>query len=124
MRRFILAGLIAALSAGCMDQGPVSGPGTMTATLRSPNGPEGAAVVTLVGEGLGSVTSIGTTEVFARAGVGTVRIVLIDQAGGTLAFQIAVADTTQPPGYVVEEVAGPDDALRADLTGYDLEIAR
>jgi hypothetical protein len=35
-----------------------------------------------------------------------------------------VADTTQPPTFVLVEVAGPDDALRADLSEYSVEVVR
>ena len=114
---------IAALSA-CSDEGPVSGPGTLTAILMSPNGPEGAAFVVLVGEGVGEVTAVGNTEVFARADGSTTQIVLINQAGGALSFQVAVTDTLVRPQSVVQEVAGPDDELRPSLAGYSLEFRR
>ena len=108
----------------CADEGPVSGPGTMTATLMSPNGPEGAALVILVGDGIGDVTAIGDTEVHARVGSTSTQIVLINQVGGVLSFQVAVADTTQPPQAVVQEVAGPDDELRSVVTEYSVEFGR
>lgn len=114
---------IVALTA-CADESPVSGPGTMTATLISPNGAEGAALVILVGEGMGDITPIGDTEVFARVGSSSTQIVLINQVGGDLSFQVAVADTTQLPLAVVQEVAGPDDELRSSVTGYSVEFAR
>jgi len=107
----------------CSDEGPVSGPGTMTATLLSPNGAEGAAYVLLLGEGIGDVTPLGDTELFSEASAAATQLVLINQTGGELAFEVAVADTTQPPEAVIQEVAGPDDALRT-LTGYTLEIVR
>ena len=110
--------------AACSDEGPVSGPGTMTATLVGPNGPEGAAVVSLLGDGIGSVTGVGNTSVHARAGDSSLRLILIDQDGGTLAFQVAVPDTTQLPAVVVHEVADPDDALRPTVDGYTLEFSR
>lgn len=110
--------------AACSNEGPVSGPGTMTATLDSPNGPEGAAVVTLLGDGIGEVTSAGGTEVHSRAGDGSVRVVLIDLDGGDLAFRVAVADTTQPPSTVVVQVAGPDDELRSGVEGYSVVFGR
>ncbi|MDA0327856.1 MAG: hypothetical protein O2958_02410 [Gemmatimonadetes bacterium] len=115
----ILAGLVA-----CADEGPLSGPGTLTATLMSPNGAEGAALVILVGEGIGAVTAVGATEVHTRAGAGSMQIVLINQQGGDLSFQLAVADTTQPPQAIVQEVAGPDDELRSVLTAYVVEFGR
>lgn len=112
------------LAACSTDEGPRSGPGTMTATLSGPNGPEGAAVVTLLGDGVGAVTAVGGTEVHSRSGDGGVRIVLINEVGGDLLFRVAVADTTQPPSTVVVEVAGPDDELRSSVDGYTVEFAR
>lgn len=96
----------------------------MTATLVGPNGAEGAAVLGLLGDGLGDVSAVGTTEVYARAGDNSTQIVLINQNGGSLTFQIAVADTTQPPAAVVHQVAGPDDALRSSVDGYSVEFSR
>lgn len=120
-----LAALGAVVVAGaCSDEGPVSGPGTMTATLAGPNAAEGAAVVALLGDGVGDISPIGSTEVYARAANGSTRIVLINPNGGELSFRVAVSDTTQPPAAVVEQVAGPDDELRASLETYSLELSR
>ena len=117
-------GWVALLLAACSDEGPVSGPGTLTATLTGPNGAEGAAVLSLLGDGLGAVSAVGATEVYVRSGDSNLRIVLINQEGGALSFQVAVADTTQPPSAVIHEVAGPDDELRPTVSGYALEFAR
>lgn len=124
LRRLAALAAVALLLAACSDEGPVSGPGTMTATLVGPNGPEGAAIVSLLGDGIGAVSGVGNTAVHARAGDSSLRLILIDQAGGTLAFTVAVADTTQPPAVVVHEVAGPDDELRGSVDGYSVEFAR
>lgn len=113
-----------ALLAACADEGPVSGPGTMTATLLSPNGPEGAALVILLGDGVGAITPVGDTEVYSYSSNGSTRVVLINQMGGDLSFQVAVADTTQLPGAVVQEVAGPDDQRRTAISEYELELVR
>lgn len=96
----------------------------MTATLSSPSGSEGAAVLTLLGDDIGAISAVGGTEVHSRAGNGSVRVVLISEAGGELAFRVAVADTTQPPSAVVVEVAGPDDELRPTIDGYSVEFGR
>lgn len=112
-----------ALSA-CSDEAPVSGPGTMTATLTGPNGPEGAAVVVLLASGLDGFTAVGDVELHSEVDVTGARVVLIHPTGGELAFRLAVPDTTQPPAWVVEQVAGPDDALRSDVSAYALEFAR
>jgi hypothetical protein len=116
---FLVAGLVLA---ACTDHTRPSGPGSFTATLISPNGPEGAAVVLLVGEGVSELHAIGDTEVHAITSGDETKVVLINQVGGTLAFEIAVADLRRPLVGAVTEVAGPDDALRTSLTGYSLDI--
>lgn len=113
----------AVLVAACSDEGPPAGPGTLTATLRSPNGAEGAALVSFFGPGIGDVTgSPGVVHWERRAD--TVRVVLLDDGSGQLAFTVEVSDTTRAPSGVVLEVAGPDDGLRTSLRGYALEFAR
>lgn len=124
LRRPLITLVAVLLAAACSDEGPVSGPGTMTATLVGPNGAEGAAVLALLGDGLGEISPIGTTEVHSRAGDSMTRVLLINQSGGELSFQVAVADTTQPPAVVVEQVAGPDDELRPSIEGYSVELSR
>ena len=116
------AALAVVLFAACTDQHQLPGPGTLTATLRSPNGPEGAAVVLLAGEGVSQILPVGDTEAHFSASGDETRVVLVNQAGGTLAFEVLVLDRDHPPVGIVTEVAGPDDALRASLAGYFLEI--
>jgi len=108
--------------AACTDHTRPPGPGSFTATLLSPNGDEGAAVVLLAGEGMSAIRAIGDTEVHAVTSGDEARVVLINQVGGTLAFEIDVADVRRPVVGVVTEVAGPDDALRTDLSGYSVQI--
>lgn len=123
-RRLLSALIAIAALAACSDEGPVSGPGTLTASLVGPNGAEGAALVVVSGEGVGEITAVGDTEVFSEAEVGRSRLVLINQVGGDLIFRVAVADTTVLPTFLIEQVAGPDDALRADLAAYSVEFER
>ncbi len=111
-------------TAACSDQAPVSGPGTMTVTLVGPNGAEGAALVSLLGDGVGEIAGLGNTEAYAETKVDLTRLVLINQVGGDLAFQVAVTDTTDLPAWVVSQVAGPDDGLRADVRAYTLAYSR
>lgn len=108
-------------AAGCRDQGPISAPGTMTVSVVSPNGAEGAAIVSIVEGGLGTPVGLGGAEAFAYESGGSTTVIVVNRAGGDLAFQIQVADTTVPPGWSIHEVAGPDDALRS-LVGYSLEL--
>jgi hypothetical protein len=107
----------------CTDHGRPPGPGSLTATLRSPNGSEGAAVVLLAGVGVSEIRPIGETEVYSFPSGDETRVVLVNQVGGTLAFELVVADRRGPLVGVVTEVAGPDDVLRTDLSDYALEIA-
>ena len=122
-RSLMLFAALVAIAA-CSDEAPVSGPGTMTATVVGPNGAEGAALVVLLGDGIGEITPLGDTEVYSREGGTSTQVVLINQLGGDLSFQVAVADTTELPAWVVQQVAAPDDALRSDVAEYSLEYSR
>ena len=115
----MLTGLVA-----CGEDSPVPGPGTLTATLVSPNGDEGAAVVSLYGDGIQSISAIAPTEAFPRLDENGARVVLINPDGGLIEFQFALADTLLMPDVLVEEVAGPDDELRADTGAYSVEVTR
>jgi hypothetical protein len=116
---------VATLTLGaCGDQGPVSGPGTLTGSVRSPHGPEGAAVLVLVGEGVGAVMQAGGADVHAHATSEGTRVVLVHPDGGDLDFRLELADTTRLPRILIEEVAAPDDELRMDLSGYSVEVGR
>ena len=123
IRKVHVAAVAAVLLVACSDEGPISGPGTMAVTLSGPNGPEGAAVLALLGDGIGDVAPAGVTEVWSRAGDEGVQIVLVNEAGGDLSFHVAVADTTDPPAWTIEEVAGPDDELRPGLERYVLSFS-
>lgn len=112
------------LLGACGDAGPVAGPGTLRATLVSPNGAEGAARVLLVGEGVASVSALeGRLFSFQRGDTTHVVVVHDADAGGDLSFSVSVADTTRPPQGVVVEVSDPEDRVRG-LTGYTLEVRR
>ena len=114
----------AALAAGCGDAGPRSGPGTLTATVVSPNGDEGAAVVEVFGPGITGVASLDGRAFSERRG-DTLRVVVVrEHVAGVLRFALSVADTTQLFGGTVLEVAGPDDALRRSVSAYTLTVGR
>ena len=125
MRSTRISVVVAALIfIACADEGPVSGPGTMTARVAGPNGPEGAALIVILDEAVREITPLGDTEVYSQVGGSGTQVVLINQTGGDLTFQLAVSDTTQPPAAVVQEVAGPDDELRSDLSRYTVKFNR
>lgn len=113
------------LLAACTDQSPVSAPGTFTARLVSPYGAEGAAVITLVGEGIGEATGLGDVQIFRSDGSGVTTLVVVSPGGGDLSFELEVADTTRLPNATVQQVAGPDDELRTNVpSGYRMEVVR
>lgn len=110
-----------ALLLACGDAGPEAGPGVLTATVVSPHGAEGSAVLSLFGPGIGDLTPLGG-RLFEWRRADTVRVVLVNDAPGGLSFVVAVADTTLPPAGVVLQVADAEDRLREVLTGYALEV--
>jgi len=118
--RFLVVAVLAVLAA-CTDAGPRRGPGTVTGTVQSPNGDEGAAVVLLVGEGVVEVRSVGGTDAYATTDGDMTRVVLVNLEGGTLAFELDLADASRPPVTSLGQVAGPDDQLRPDLSAYRVE---
>jgi hypothetical protein len=121
MRRLSIPLLLCTLA--CGDAGPRSGPGTLTATLTSPNGAEGAAVVEIFGEGIGGVAAL-DGRIFAERRGDTVRVVIVSEPAGALRFSVEVSDTTRRPGGVVVEVADPTDQIRPTVSGYGLEFRR
>lgn len=120
----IAALLALSVFAACGEDPPVPGPGALTATLVSPNGDEGAAVVALFGDGIESISAVAPTEAFPRLDDTGARVVLINQGGGLLEFRVALADTLQKPDVVIIEVAAPDDELRLDTNAYTVEFTR
>ena len=123
MRRVAALLLVAALTA-CSDEGPQAGPGTLSASVVGPNGDEGAAVILLLGDGVTSVSPAGGADLYVRDGNSTTRLVLVHPTGGELSFELTLEDVTNPPSFVVEEVAGPDDELRSDVSAYSVELVR
>lgn len=114
--------VLLAAAAAC-DDSPTPGPGTLTAVLASPNGAEGAAVITFPSSGVGEIGAV-SGQVFSRVDGDSVTVVVVREPGGELAFSIALADTTALPMGVVKEVAAPNDRLRTTLAGYQLVFRR
>lgn len=122
LRLLLTAVAVGVVPAGCTD-GPAPGPGTLAASLVSPHGAEGAAVLELVGPGIEGVSGGAGARVWGRPGGGdTVAVVVVADQPGALTFRVAVADTLLRPEVRVVEVAGPDDALRGVLAGYRVEL--
>lgn len=118
----VMALLLAAVGCG-RDAGPEVQPGLLTTSLVSPHGPEGAALFSLVGSGLGFVESAGG-RAFTFSRGDTLRILLLLDTPGDLGFRISVPDVEHPPAVTVVQVADGDNALRADIAAYRVRFAQ
>jgi hypothetical protein len=121
----LLAVALAQCTSGTEPRGdpPPGTPGTVTYRLVSPNGVEGALLVT------GPATAVlaapggdALTEVITQQ-VGDVIYVAVVHRFGIegLTFDLEVADVGAPPELTLVEVVGPDDQPRA-LAAYTLEV--
>lgn len=120
LARLALGGALLALAA-CGDnpkEPPV--PGTLTATLVSPNGGEGAVLLELTGEGVGDVAVSGG-HVFVE-GTSPKRVLLVFDEPGTTRFTVEVPDVGEPPAVRFVEVVAPNNQVRPSLSGYKVEF--
>lgn len=96
--------------------------GAMLATVMSPNGAEGSAILEL---SRGTIDAIAGSDAGVEAfGVATspARLVLLRRVPGDLSVRIVAHDVNDPPTLQVVEVAGPDNQLRPDLSGYSVVL--
>ncbi len=121
--RIVVTALLLAAVGCSSDAGPEIQPGILTAVLVSPNGPEGAALISLVGGGLGFVESAGG-RAFTFSRGDTVRILLLLDTPGDLGFMISVPDVGNPPAATVEQVADGENALRSDVAAYSVRFVQ
>ena len=120
--RIISTALLGAALTACGSDQPVPlGPGALEATLVSPNGPEGAAVLELAGPGLGEVT-VAEGEVFEQADGNTTRLVIVRDIPGQIRFRVQVIERSEPPTATVVEVADGTNELRSSISGYQVEF--
>ncbi len=82
----------------------MSAPGTLTATVESPNGAEGAALLRLIGGGVSSVEPL-TGDLHTSAQGDTTKVLVILDTPGQIAFRVSVADTTQVPVTTLLQIA-------------------
>lgn len=115
----VLAAVAALQLAGCRDD-PAGPPGQVTATLVSPNGAEGAALLELSGDGVIDVKPAAGSLLQTPSG-GTRQIAVLLRDPGKIALTLSLADRTRPPEIRILQVSGPDDRPRA-LAGYRVQI--
>jgi hypothetical protein len=116
--------LVSALPLALACGGDPQRPGVdATATLVSPNGAEGSAVVELTGRGVADVRAAGAGDrVFSSRSGETTRIIVVLETAGEVRFLVRIPDAGDPPMARVVAVAGGDDALRASVDGYRVEF--
>lgn len=91
----------------------------LTVRLSSPNGAEGAMIVAL-DPVLGASTPVEGT--LYETGGQDRRVMVIANPAGSLSFQVTLPAEHNPPNFTILQVSGPNDELRADLSGYTLEF--
>ena len=92
------------------------------ATVESPNGAEGAAVVELAGDVAADVSADDGSEAFAESALGVTRVVVVRAAPGALRFRLRLPAGATPPTARVIEVADGDNRLRASVAGYSVRF--
>lgn len=97
------------------------GPGTLTASLVSPNGAEGAAVLDIAGT-VETVTGNDDVAAYTTPSATGTRVILVRMNAGAISVKLRVPDVSRPPQVSVVEVADGDDRLRSSLEGYRVDI--
>lgn len=116
IRTFLLAGM-ALLATACRDAGP-GAPSTLTLAVVSPNGPEGAALIRLVGA-VDTVDTDAPGWLLLERRQDTTWVFIGLEDPGALAIRVRRPASAGDLEAQLLEVAGPDDRVR-ELTDYGL----
>jgi hypothetical protein len=96
----------------------------LQADLVSPNGPESAVVLELVGgRDLGSLALEGG-EIFSEQDGNILRIVVVMDDPGSIRVEIRTEDVAKLPSVAVIQVADGENELRASLEGYEVSFTK
>jgi hypothetical protein len=107
--------------AACDGSTDPGGPGTLTASIISPNGSEGAAILEVAGP-VDTVTATSDSRVFSSVTPTGRRVIVVRGNPGNLSVKIRVPDVSRPPQVSIIEIADGDDRIRASLNGYRVEF--
>lgn len=116
---FRVSALLLVLTAAACDSDGAD-PRARTVTI-TPQIDNGAAVVLLVGAPISTVTS-GEADVFVSTSGDTTRVVLLREVPGPLRFDVLLEDATLDPVGTVLQVSDGENALRADVNTYRVEV--
>ena len=100
-----------------------SQPGEVDVFLVSPNGPESAAIVELDGV-FDRVSAPPSAVAFSEIVDGRTRVAIMMRTHGEVWFSVLVPNVSDPPPGRVLEVAGPTNAIRANVEDYGLQFGR
>ena len=106
---------------GCDGSTEPSGPGTITVSIVSPNGAEGAAILDIVGP-VETVTGANDVSAYPTPSATGTRVVLVRMTPGSLQVRLGIPDVSRPPSVSVIEVADGNDRLRESVGGYSVEL--
>ena len=109
------------LAVGCDGSTEPDGPGTITASLISPAGPEGAAILDIVGT-VDAVTGTSDVAAYSTPTATGTRVILVRMTPGPLQVRLGIPDVSRPPAITVVEVADGDDRVRTSVSGYHVEL--
>ncbi|HEX9885858.1 MAG TPA: hypothetical protein VGA70_05195 [Longimicrobiales bacterium] len=128
---WVLAFLGALALGACGDDRP-EGPGSFTGEVRSSLPSVGAVIVEITGTGIEAVEGAGSTLAFgdgaaqgAEGGVQTRRYILVNEASGTLAFTVRVAELAEGhPAVVVLAAVDADNQPITSLVSFSVDLSR
>ena len=95
----------------------------MTVTLEGPFVSEGAALISIFGDGITGVTQI-DSRVFGEHDADSFIVVVVAEPAAQLSFGLTVLDTLASFEAHVLQVAAPHDVLRNVLAEYEVDIRR
>jgi hypothetical protein len=95
----------------------------MTVTLEGPFVSEGAALISVFGDGITGVIQI-DSRVFSERHADSFIVVVVAEPAAQLSFGLTVLDTLALFEAHVLQVAAPHDVLRNVLTEYVVDIRR
>jgi hypothetical protein len=121
----VLMAWLGALSCSAPSGIGPSGPGTVHLRLQTPNIGDGAMKFTLTGPGITGVVAAGDLLIFSRLGAGNTTTIAVfgDLTDGPI-VSFDVPDRSDLGEYTatLQQVAGPDNALRSSLSGYKVTV--
>lgn len=134
MRRgWLIGGLLALAACGGGDGGGGGGgtqppqPGTLTLTLQSPNGNDGAVMFTLRGAQIDTVTVASGYRMFlSRVSQNNVRVIVTGTIAGGPIVRFNVPDVNQASTYFafVEQAAVRGTYQQQEVTNYRLLVSK